>query len=186
MMETFEREWHGESDVDGRVQANPSHALGYIPSGVVVVATMTPEGPVGSASNSVTPISLDPPLVAFFAADTSPVLAAVRESGRFTVNVLAADQAGTYDRFRRGTSAEFDQAGWEPVGQPRLRGAVAVLHCDVLASTPVGGRVVVVGRVRGLGAVRPGADPLLACRGALHGLAHTPPDHPHYRVSLAL
>ncbi|NIH79713.1 flavin reductase family protein [Amycolatopsis viridis] len=168
------------SEVDDGVRAGPGRVLDGLPSCVTVVTAAAAAGPAGSAGHPVTPVSLDPPLVAFFAPGASRAVAAVRESGRFAVNVLAADQAALYDRFTRGTGDRFDPADWELGGPPRLRRALAVLECELEAVTPAGGRVMVLGRVRRLGARR--AEPLVSWRGALHGLAHTPPEHPHYRA----
>ncbi|WP_162831560.1 flavin reductase family protein [Amycolatopsis thermalba] len=166
------------SEVDDGARTEASRVLGGLPSCVAVVTATVATGPVGSAGHPVTAVSADPPLVAFFAPARAATVAAARESGRFAVNVLAADQGAVYDRFTR--AAAFDPVHWEPGAPPRLRRALAVLTCDLEAVTPAGGRVLVLGRVRHVAGRR--ADPLIASRGALHGLAHTAPDHPHYRT----
>ncbi|HVW40629.1 MAG TPA: flavin reductase family protein [Amycolatopsis sp.] len=161
--------------------------LGHVPTSVAVVTTTLDGVPVGSTVGTFTSVSLDPPLVAFFSQHTSDTLAAVRTAGRFAVNVLAADQADTCMLFAHKADDRFDRAPWQPGPHqnPHLHGALAVLECHVEAVTLTGDHTMVLGRVHELDAPRAGTEPLVFWRGTLHGVAHTPPDHPHYRARVA-
>ncbi len=66
--------------------------LGHVPTSVAVVCTLDGHEPVGHTVGSFVSVSLDPPLVGYFAMRWSGTLAAVRRSGVFSVNVLAEDQ----------------------------------------------------------------------------------------------
>lgn len=58
-----------------------------------MVTSVEPGGdPIGLAVGSFTSVSLDPPVVAFLPATTSSTWPRIRATGRFCVNVLAADQ----------------------------------------------------------------------------------------------
>src|SRR3954468_7327609 len=63
--------------------------LAHLPTGVTVIASHGSEGPVGMAANSVTSVSLDPPLILFCPAKSSSTWPKIREAGSFCVNVMA-------------------------------------------------------------------------------------------------
>src|SRR3546814_11657520 len=58
-------------------------ALGHVPTSVAVVTATDAHGPVGMTVGSFTSISLDPPLVGFFADCGSSTLARVQAGGSF-------------------------------------------------------------------------------------------------------
>ena len=51
-------------------------ALGRFATGVTVVTTMTPQGPLGITANSFASVSLDPPLVLWCVSNRAPSLQA--------------------------------------------------------------------------------------------------------------
>lgn len=161
--------------------------LGRVPTSVCVVTTVVDGVPAGSVVGTFTSVSLDPPLVAFFSQPSSNMLAAVQKAGTFSVNVLAADQESTCTVFSTKSCSRFDAVGWRPGprGNPHLAGSLAALECDLAAVTEVGDHVMVLGQVIDLDALRRGVDPLVFWGGGLHGLQHTPPDHPHYQPHLS-
>jgi flavin reductase (DIM6/NTAB) family NADH-FMN oxidoreductase RutF len=84
-------------------------ALGHFATGVTVVTAAGGDTHHGTTANAVSSVSLDPPLLLVCLRDESLTLSAMRESGRFAVNVLHADQEHLARRFaRRG-------AGWDRV-----------------------------------------------------------------------
>lgn len=143
------------------------HVLGHVPTSVCVVTATTPSGPVGVTVGSFTSVSLDPPLVVFYAGRTSASAEAIVGAGSFRVNVLAEDQQEVCAAFARRTADRFALGDWEfgSHAAPRLGGAVAWISCDVEGSFPAGDHVAVVGRVRGLAAARPPRRPLIFHRG---------------------
>jgi flavin reductase (DIM6/NTAB) family NADH-FMN oxidoreductase RutF len=140
--------------------------LGHFPTGVTVVTAHSSEGPVGMAVGSFASVSLEPPLVAFFAGLNSASWPQIEEASAFCVNVLAADQEDLSRRFASKDDDKFTGIGWEPAGSgsPLLQGVLAWIDCDIESVTPAGDHVCVMGRVRDLDVVHDGA-PLLFFRG---------------------
>lgn len=145
------------------------HVLGHVPTSVCVVTAGTPAGPVGVTVGSFTSVSLDPPLVVFYAGRTSASAQAIIGAGRFGVNVLAEDQQEVCAAFARRTPDRFATGDWAFTGHaaPRLGGAAAWIACDVEESFPTGDHMAVVGRVRDLAAADGPRRPLLFHDGQL-------------------
>jgi 3-hydroxy-9,10-secoandrosta-1,3,5(10)-triene-9,17-dione monooxygenase reductase component len=74
-----------------RTSADPTglyrSVLAELPKGVTIVATLGPDGPVGSTASAVTSLSLDPPLVLNLGRE-SRTLTYLRRSGTFSINIL--------------------------------------------------------------------------------------------------
>ncbi|HVO52887.1 MAG TPA: 3,4-dihydroxy-2-butanone-4-phosphate synthase [Solirubrobacterales bacterium] len=144
--------------------------MGHFATGVSVVTTRRPDGaPLGTTANAITSVSLEPPLLLACLSSRSETLIAIRDSGRFAVNVLASDQRHHSDRFAaKGEDAaphevEFDD---HPLGVPVLPGALATIACEVEAIHRAGDHEIVVGHARSLAHVGPGGgEPLLFFRG---------------------
>ncbi|MBO0513050.1 flavin reductase family protein [Streptomyces beijiangensis] len=149
--------------------ADIRHVLGHVPTSVCVVTATTPSGPVGVTVGSFTSVSLDPPLVVFYAGCDSASAQAIVGARSFCVNVLADDQQEVCAAFARRTPDRFATGDWEfeAHGPPRLSGAAAWIVCDVEGSHPAGDHMAVVGRVRDLAAARGPRNPLLFHRGQL-------------------
>ncbi|MEU2681281.1 flavin reductase family protein [Streptomyces sp. NPDC007107] len=145
------------------------HVLGHVPTSVCVVTARTPEGPVGVTVGSFTSVSLDPPLVAFYAGRTSASAQAIVGTGHFCVNVLAEDQQEVCAAFARRTADRFATGDWDLTGHaaPRLNGAAAWIACDIENSHSAGDHVAVMGRVRDLAAADGPRRPLLFHDGQL-------------------
>ncbi|MCD9199073.1 flavin reductase family protein [Aeromicrobium wangtongii] len=131
--------------------------LGHLPTGVVLVAAHTASGPVGMAVNSITSVSLDPPLVSICVARTSTSWPRIRSAGRFCISVLADHHEQTSRRFSAPGEDRFAGETWhdEPAG-PALDGAVARLDCEMYAEYGAGDHTIVVARVAALDAVEDG------------------------------
>lgn len=149
--------------------------LGHLPTGVVVVTGLDPEGePAGLAAGTFTSVSLDPPLVAFVTARTSTSYPRIRASGAFCINVLGAHQEPICRAFAASGTDKFDGIEWVPAasGSPRLLGVVAWVDCVIDAIHPAGDHDIVIGRVRDLD-VASGDLPLLFYRGGYGRFTHT-------------
>lgn len=145
--------------------------LGHFASGIVVVAAVGPDGPIGFTCQSFASLSLDPPLVSIAPARTSSTWPRIREVGRFCVNVLADRHAGLSATFARSGTERFAGVGWRaaPSGMPVLDGVCAWVDCSLAREYDGGDHTIVVGRVHDLGA--DGTTlPLLFHRGG-YGLA---------------
>ena len=92
--------------------------LGHLPTGVTVITAHGADGPAGMAANSVTSVSLDPPLVLFCPAKSSTTWPRLRQAGVICINVLAADHAELSRRFA-------GQATGHHAGITRFQGVTA-------------------------------------------------------------
>ncbi|WP_030166191.1 MULTISPECIES: flavin reductase family protein [Actinomycetes] len=147
-------------------------ALAHFCSGVVIVtATDVSGAPVGMTVGSFTSISMDPPLVGFFAGRNSTTLPHVIADGRFCVNVLSEDQDLLARTFARSGADKFAGTDWSPAtnGSPRLAGAHAWIDCTLDQQQSIGDHDLVVGRVDALVVPQPN-EPLVFHRSVFHGL----------------
>jgi flavin reductase (DIM6/NTAB) family NADH-FMN oxidoreductase RutF len=140
--------------------------MSTFPSGVAIV-TATEEGgrPRGLTVSAFCPVSLDPPLVLVCIDKSSNSLAAIRGSGGFTVNLLAA---GREDLARRYASKAEDKFEGVATRDPAIPEAgpiltddcVAYAACRVHSTVEAGDHVIIVGQVEE-GEHRTGEVPLM-------------------------
>ncbi|WP_438955999.1 flavin reductase family protein [Cognatiyoonia sp.] len=123
-------------------------ALGTFVTGVTLVTTDSPEGPVGIIANSFASVSLDPPLVLWSPAKASKRFEHFAGSRRFAIHVLAADQRDVCAAFARSKTA-FDAVTWTKshCGMPLIDGALATFECNLNTTHDAGDHVIVVGEV---------------------------------------
>jgi flavin reductase (DIM6/NTAB) family NADH-FMN oxidoreductase RutF/DNA-binding IclR family transcriptional regulator len=142
--------------------------MGHYPTGVAVITATQADGTsVGMVVGTFTSVSLEPPLVGFLPSRSSTSWPAIREAGRFCVNVLGADQEHVCrafatkapDRFTAHTAA----GAASPI--PRVAGAVLWIECDIETVLPAGDHDMVLGAVRGLDVAEEAGMPLLFLRG---------------------
>ena len=146
--------------------------MGHYPTGVTVVTAVDRDGtPMGLTANSVTSVSLDPPLVLVCVSEQSASLRAILASGTFAVNILGGGAAETAVRFA-GMDREdrFDGIAYsmKEGGGPILEGVVAWIACGLYRTFEAGDHLILVGKVLdGAGA---GGDPLLFFRSRYESL----------------
>jgi DNA-binding SARP family transcriptional activator/flavin reductase (DIM6/NTAB) family NADH-FMN oxidoreductase RutF len=126
-------------------------AFGRFATGVAFVTAEVGGAPHGLIVSSFAAVSLDPPLVSFCATRDSLTWRRMRTAKRFSVNVLAAE----HGEFARRVAAPGADRFAEP-----LRGALAVIECELEAEYPGGDHSIVVGRVRDV-RIRPDGEPLV-------------------------
>jgi flavin reductase (DIM6/NTAB) family NADH-FMN oxidoreductase RutF len=146
--------------------------LGHFPTGIVVITTAAPHGPVGLSVNSFTAVSLHPPLVGFFPAHTSGSWPLIRQRGAFCINILSVGQESIARLFATPGADRFGGLAWRPAphsGAPLLDGTAAWLDCVIEAVTPAGDHDFVLGRVIALDA-NGDQPPLLFHRGSYRGV----------------
>jgi flavin reductase (DIM6/NTAB) family NADH-FMN oxidoreductase RutF len=149
--------------------------LGHFATGVTIVTTTDAEArPAGLTVSAFCSLSLDPPLVLVCVDHKAQTYTALRESGRFAVNILRAEHEALSRRFAGTGLDKFDGVAWRrsPRGLPLLEGALAHLECTTVATHDEGDHTIFVGRVEA-GAVGPG-EPLLYYRGQYQRLARGP------------
>jgi flavin reductase (DIM6/NTAB) family NADH-FMN oxidoreductase RutF len=146
--------------------------LGRFATGVAFV-TATPGGkPEGLIVNSLTSVSLEPPLVAFCPARNSLTWQRMRRTGRFAVNVLARQHEVFVRRASPAGTDRFAGIDWElgAGGAPLLTDALATLECEIATEHAAGDHWIVVGLVDGLSARQVG-QPLTFFAGAFGTVA---------------
>jgi len=124
-------------------------ALGRFATGVTVVTTCGPLGPVGITANSFSSLSLDPPLVLWSPARASRRFDAFVEAAHFAIHVLAHEQIALGQHFAQ-TGDDFALDGVEQGlgGVPLLPGCLARFECTTAAVHDGGDHAIVVGQVQ--------------------------------------
>lgn len=123
-------------------------ALGSFVTGVTVVTTDTPEGPVAIVANSFASVSLDPPLVLWSPAKASKRFEHFAGARRYTIHILAADQQDYCAQIIASKTAITDiPTTLSHHGIPLIDGAVASFECTLEATHDAGDHVIVVGLV---------------------------------------
>lgn len=143
------------------------HVFGHYPTGVSIVTGIgDDQEPIGLTIGSFNSVSLDPPLVAFYAAKTSATFAELRRSDSFVVNVLGAGQDNYCKAFGRPRDERFSGIGWRAgvTGVPVLDDTVAWIECSMERIEEAGDHYWVLGRVLALD-VGKSNKPLVFVRG---------------------
>lgn len=140
--------------------------LGHFPTGVTVVTAAGTPHPVGMSVGSFSSVSLEPPLVGFFAGKDSATWPSIEAAGSFCVNILSDEQEELSRRFATKEEDKFSGIGWAPAGSgsPLLDGVLAWIDCDIDSVLDAGDHVCVLGRVLDLGTGVEGG-PLVFYRG---------------------
>jgi flavin reductase (DIM6/NTAB) family NADH-FMN oxidoreductase RutF len=124
--------------------------LGHFPTGVTVISAAGADGPAGLCVGSFSSVSLDPPLVAFFAGAQSSSWPRIEAAGHYCVNILAEDQEDVARVFAGKADDKFAGIGWRPApatGAPVLNGVLAWIDCRIETVHEAGDHWIVVGRV---------------------------------------
>jgi 3-hydroxy-9,10-secoandrosta-1,3,5(10)-triene-9,17-dione monooxygenase reductase component len=146
-------------------------ALGRLATGVAFV-TAAPDGePAGLIVNSLTSVSLEPPLVSICPSRSSLTWSRIRRTGRFGVNILRRQHEPFAKRATPAGADRFAGLNWEvgPGGVPLLTDALASFECEIVAEHPTGDHWIVVGQVHNLH-ISPDNDPLVFFAGAFGAL----------------
>jgi flavin reductase (DIM6/NTAB) family NADH-FMN oxidoreductase RutF len=117
------------------------------PTGVAIVTTAGPTGPVGCTVNALMSLSVEPPLLLVSLGEESRTLESIRRTDVFGASILAAAQEELSERFancareQRFTGVELRVEH----GVPLLAGAAAQMVCAVQLLQQVADHVLVVG-----------------------------------------
>jgi flavin reductase (DIM6/NTAB) family NADH-FMN oxidoreductase RutF len=125
-------------------------ASGLWATGVSIVTAVDKAGvPFGLTMNSVTSLSLTPPLYLVNVDNGSDTLAPMLETRAFCINVLAADQQDLSNRFAKKGDDKFQAVEYVSgaTGAPRLTGSLMSIDCEISAVHPGGDHQIVVGEV---------------------------------------
>jgi len=145
--------------------------MGRFTTGVSVILTAGRDGPIGATVNSLTSLSLDPPLLLFCASNKSRTGVSVIERGLFSVNILTAAQQDVSGHFA-GKGEGWDAARCRRHGDwlaiPDSNGA---LFCEVADVHPGGDHRIIVGLVKEILAPESAERPLVYHEGRYSRLA---------------
>lgn len=127
-------------------------AHGRIPTPVAVVTGHGPHGPVGLTVGSLSTVSLDPPLMNFFAMKDSRTFAAMRDLGHLGINVLDETHQDVCLAFASSSGPKFAVGDWdmECSAAPLLTTAAISMTCEVESVYEAGDHLGVMARIREL------------------------------------
>ena len=127
-------------------------ALRMIPYGIYVLTANGDEGPTAATVNWVTQTSFDPPLIVIGVKADSHTYAAVKQAGKFALNMLGKGQQGQAFGFFKPSEVDGNMISGEPFhegssGAPVLDNAPAHVECEVVEIVERGDHHVVIGEV---------------------------------------
>ena len=149
--------------------------MASFPSGVTVVTTLDPDGGiVGITASAFSALSIDPALVLFcpnYASDTYPIL---RDSKRFAIHLLSADQKAEAYAFAGKGKDKAKDIEWHlsELGNPLLSTgskirATAIIECELWREYDGGDHAIIVGAVKNLILPEAPVVPMVYHRGKL-------------------
>jgi flavin reductase (DIM6/NTAB) family NADH-FMN oxidoreductase RutF len=147
--------------------------MASFPSGVTVVTTLDPEGGIaGITASAFSALSIDPALVLFcpnYQSDTYPIL---RDSKRFAIHLLSADQQAEAYAFASKGKEKARAIAWHlsELGNPLLENATAIIECELWREYDGGDHAIIVGAVKNLILPSEPLTPMLYHRGKLGAL----------------
>ena len=120
-------------------------------SSVTVITSKGPDGAVrGLTASAFCSVSLDPRLCLVSVDNRSESIAAINESGKFVVNILASDQEEFSRRFASKLPDKFEGVSYRlgpETDAPILDGVLAWIECRVFQAVPAGDHTVFIGEI---------------------------------------
>lgn len=149
-------------------------ALQQWASGVAVVATHSEKlGNQGMTVTAFSSVSMMPPQILVCINETADTGEGIKESERFSVNVLSDKQQDVSNHFAGGLSQQerFEKSDWTPgiQGVPLLNDSIVSLDCRVVDKVHAGTHWIIIGEVEN--AVCRRGEPLLHFRSQYRKLA---------------
>jgi hypothetical protein len=127
--------------------------LRKIPHGVFICGVAEADEVNGFTASWVTQGSFEPPLVVMAVRADSTSNGMIQRSGKFSLNVLAADQkdlAAVFFKPQKGVGGRFDAAPFQlgALGLPILDNGLGGIECEVVGQVAHGDHTVFVGEVK--------------------------------------
>ena len=148
--------------------------MGCFATGVAVITAHDADlGPVGLTINSLTSVSLTPPLLLFCLDKKAALHATLRRADGFTINLLAEDQQDVSRHFASRHHHMPERTLWDPAApdeHPRLRGSLGWLLCRRVALHQGGDHTIFIGEVMDLHKRRGDKNPLAYYQGRYRAL----------------
>jgi flavin reductase (DIM6/NTAB) family NADH-FMN oxidoreductase RutF len=148
--------------------------LRKIPHGVFICGVTEGEDVNGFTASWVTQGSFEPPLVVMAVRADSTSNGMIQRTGKFSLNVLAADQkdlAAVFFKPQKGMGGRFDAAPFQlgALGLPILDNGLGGVECEVVGQVDHGDHTVFVGEVKTATLHRDGAALELGATGWQYG-----------------
>lgn len=124
--------------------------MGRFTTGVVVLTARTADDRhQGMTVNSLSSVSLAPPLLLVSIDHKAEMHHTLTTTGHFALNILASHQEAVSRRFAGDREGRFDGIGWQPspVGLVWLDGALAHLECERIAVHEAGDHTILIGHI---------------------------------------
>ena len=106
----------------------------------------------GMIVSSLTSISAEPPMVGFFAHESSSMGEKLFQTGKFVANVLGEEHSKVINSFLSQPQgrARFNEGSWHTSEHqlPVLSNALASLECDIVCTQTLGTHKLIVGKIR--------------------------------------
>ncbi|MBY3989541.1 flavin reductase family protein [Rhodococcus fascians] len=124
------------------------HAMASVATPVAVVTAMDENRPHGTTVSAFMSLSMNPPMMAVALDNTSELLAIIRGTERFGVNVLSLARSDHALAFAGKGHDKFTGVSWTPTDHvPKLDDLSAWIGCDRAAFVQGGDHTIVLGRV---------------------------------------
>ncbi len=146
--------------------------LGRFATGVTVLTTRSADGePIGMTANSLSSVSLEPPLVLVSVEHRHEMHSAMEQETHFVLNILSSDQEALSRRFAASERDRFRGVSYRENerGIAVLDGVVAHIECEKHNTVPGGDHTIFIGLV--IGGDATDRRPLLYYRGGYAGLS---------------
>lgn len=126
------------------------NACGRFATGVTVITTSDGDGSHGMTANAFMSISLDPPLIAISLDNRSKMLARLKASRQYAVNILGENMEHIALHFAGRHNSELDNILVSKNDLPVVANAPVQLIADVINEVAAGDHTLFIGQVRAI------------------------------------
>lgn len=148
-------------------------AMRALPAGICAVTTGHGDRRAGMIVSSLTSVSAEPPMVGFFAHQSSSFTEPLMQSGGFVANVLGEKHGDVMAQFLNASQGtpRFSKGNWRDglCLRPVLTDALASLECEIVWTQALGTHHLIVGKVRQTACSQ--ATPVVHFNAATHRIA---------------
>jgi flavin reductase (DIM6/NTAB) family NADH-FMN oxidoreductase RutF len=146
--------------IDDRLYRN---VMGSFATGVTVITTEVAEVVHGMTANAFMSVSLNPKLIAISIGEKARMHQYIKDSKKFAINMLSADQQNESKQFSGQLKSESEITFSSYKGIPILEETLAVVTCELHSEYVVGDHTIFIGQVTGVKHEQ--KDPLLFNQG---------------------
>jgi len=122
-------------------------AMGHFATGVTVITTALHGNVHGMTANAFMSLSMDPKLVVISVDEQAHMLEKIKESGKYAVNILSAEQQDLSMNFAGQRKTEEEIPFQTVKGVPVIEGALAQVTCEVAREYVEGDHTLFIGKV---------------------------------------